>query len=347
MFDLLVGMGYKEIEVGFPSASARPTSTSCGSSSRTTGSPTTSTIQVLTQAREHLIERTYESIRGAKHGDRAPVQLHARCCSATSCSGIDRDGIVDIALQGARLCRKFEETVSGHAGLLRVLPGELHRHRARVRRAHLQRGARGLRADRRPQGDHQPAVDRRDGHAERLRRLHRVDEPPPRPPRERDPVAAPAQRPRDRRRRRRAGPEGRRRPHRGLPVRQRRAHRERRPGDAGHEPGQPGHRPAGRLLRRRRRAPHRRALQPARRCTSATPTRGDLVYTAFSGSHQDAIKKGFDAMASRAAAAGRHGGGRRSGRCRTCRSTRRTSGAPTRPSSASTASPARAAWRTS
>ena len=36
MFELLVRMGYKEIEVGFPAASARPTSTSCGSSSRRT-----------------------------------------------------------------------------------------------------------------------------------------------------------------------------------------------------------------------------------------------------------------------------------------------------------------------
>ena len=61
------------------------------------------------------------------------------------------------------------------------------------------------------------------------------------------------------------------------------------------------------------------------------PYGGDLVYTAFSGSHQDAIKKGFDAPAP-----GRRGGRRRRwttspGRCRTCRSTRRTSAARTRP----------------
>ena len=77
------------------------------------------------------------------------------------------------------------------------------------------------------------------------------------------------------------------------------------------------------------------------------PYAGDLVYTAFSGSHQDAIKKGFDALAAR------RGGGRRAGRrvrrgaCRTCRSTRRTWAAPTRRSSGSTRSPARAASRTS
>ena len=61
------------------------------------------------------------------------------------------------------------------------------------------------------------------------------------------------------------------------------------------------------------------------------PWGGDLVYTAFSGSHQDAINKGFDVDAG-----GRRGGrgrGRRAtaGRCRTCRSTPRTSAAPTRP----------------
>ena len=52
------------------------------------------------------------------------------------------------------------------------------------------------------------------------------------------------------------------------------------------------------------------------------PYAGDLVYTSFSGSHQDAIKKGFEALP---------GGLRRSGACRTCRSTPSTSGARTRP----------------
>ena len=59
--------------------------------------------------------------------------------------------------------------------LLRVLPRELHRHRARVRGPDLQRGRRRHRADARPQDDHQPAGHRRDGHAQRLRRLDRVD----------------------------------------------------------------------------------------------------------------------------------------------------------------------------
>ena len=77
------------------------------------------------------------------------------------------------------------------------------------------------------------------------------------------------------------------------------------------------------------------------------PYAGDLVYTAFSGSHQDAIKKGLDAL--HADADRRRGAGRRvrPGACPTCRSTRRTWAARTRRSSGSTRSPARAAWRTS
>ena len=65
MFDLLVGMGYKEIEVGFPSASQ--TDFDFVRSLIEEGAiPDDVTIQVLTQAREHLIARTYESIAGAK-----------------------------------------------------------------------------------------------------------------------------------------------------------------------------------------------------------------------------------------------------------------------------------------
>ena len=68
------------------------------------------TIQVLTQAREHLIERTYESIRGARQ---AIVHLYnsTSCLQRRVVFGLDQDGIIDIALEGARLCRKLEETI--------------------------------------------------------------------------------------------------------------------------------------------------------------------------------------------------------------------------------------------
>ncbi|KQO65029.1 2-isopropylmalate synthase [Curtobacterium sp. Leaf261] len=106
MFDLLVRMGYKEIEVGFPSASQTDFDF-VRSLIETDAIPDDVTIQVLTQAREHLINRTYESIDGAKQ---AIVHLY------NSTSIVQRDvvfrtdvqGVVDIALEGARLCRAAE-----------------------------------------------------------------------------------------------------------------------------------------------------------------------------------------------------------------------------------------------
>ena len=66
MFDLLVSMGYKEIEVGFPSASQ--TDFDFVRQLIDDGAiPDDVTIQVLTQAREHLIRRTFEACAGAKN----------------------------------------------------------------------------------------------------------------------------------------------------------------------------------------------------------------------------------------------------------------------------------------
>jgi 2-isopropylmalate synthase len=109
MFDLLVRLGYKEIEVGFPSASQ--TDFDFVRMLIEGGHiPDDVTIQVLTQAREHLIERTYDSIRGAKQ---AIVHLYnsTSVLQRRVVFGLDQDGIVDVALEGARLCRKFEETI--------------------------------------------------------------------------------------------------------------------------------------------------------------------------------------------------------------------------------------------
>ncbi|HEY5181078.1 MAG TPA: 2-isopropylmalate synthase [Dermatophilaceae bacterium] len=109
MFDLLVRMGYKEIEVGFPSASQ--TDFDFVRMLIDGGHiPDDVTIQVLTQARDHLIERTYDSIRGAKQ---AIVHLYnsTSVLQRRVVFGLDQDGIVDVALQGARMCRKLEETI--------------------------------------------------------------------------------------------------------------------------------------------------------------------------------------------------------------------------------------------
>jgi 2-isopropylmalate synthase len=105
MFELLVRMGYKEIEVGFPSASQ----TDFDFVRQLIADdliPDDVVIQVLTQARDHLIERTYESIRGAKQ---AVMHLYnsTSVLQRRVVFGADQDGIVDIALDGARLCKKL------------------------------------------------------------------------------------------------------------------------------------------------------------------------------------------------------------------------------------------------
>ncbi len=109
MFDLLVRMGYKEIEVGFPSASDTDYNF-CRELIDTGRIPDDVTIQVLTQCRDHLVERTYDAIRGARqaivHFYNSTSALQRRVVF-----GLDREGIVDIAVQGARLCKKLEETI--------------------------------------------------------------------------------------------------------------------------------------------------------------------------------------------------------------------------------------------
>lgn len=109
MFELLVKMGYKQIEVGFPSASQ--TDFDFVRQLIEDGAiPDDVTIQVLTQAREELIARTYESLRGAKQ---AIVHLY------NSTSVLQREvvfrtdvaGVKEIALQGARWCKQYEATI--------------------------------------------------------------------------------------------------------------------------------------------------------------------------------------------------------------------------------------------
>ena len=109
MFELLVRMGYKEIEVGFPSASQTDFDF-VRQLIEGNHIPDDVTIQVLTQAREHLIERTYESLVGAKQ---AIVHLYnsTSVLQRRVVFNQDEDGILDIALQGARLCKKYEETL--------------------------------------------------------------------------------------------------------------------------------------------------------------------------------------------------------------------------------------------
>ncbi len=109
MFDLLVRMGYKEIEVGFPSASQTDFDFVRQLIEQDL-IPDDVTIQVLTQARPELIERTYESIRGARQ---AIVHLYNSTSTLQRrvVFGLDKEGITAIAVEGAKLCQKLAETV--------------------------------------------------------------------------------------------------------------------------------------------------------------------------------------------------------------------------------------------
>jgi len=109
MFKLLVAMGYKEIEVGFPSASQ----TDFDFVRKIIDEdliPDDVIIQVLTQAREPLIRRTYEAIKGAKQ---AIVHLYNSTSTLQRrvVFGLDKDGIKKIATDGAQLCLDLIETV--------------------------------------------------------------------------------------------------------------------------------------------------------------------------------------------------------------------------------------------
>src|SRR4051794_28716237 len=109
MFDAVVQMGFKEIEVGFPAAS-QPDFDFIRQLIEEDLIPDDVTIQVLVQCRQELIERTYECIAGAPraimhfYNSTNPLQREV-------VFGLDQDGIVDIAVSAARLCKKLEDTV--------------------------------------------------------------------------------------------------------------------------------------------------------------------------------------------------------------------------------------------
>ena len=110
MFNLLVAMGYKEIEVGFPSASQTDFDF-VRLLIEDNLIPDDVVIQVLTQSREQLIERTFESIKGAKQ---AIVHLYNSTSTLQRrvVFGLDKPGIIDIAVHGAQLCKKFADEIA-------------------------------------------------------------------------------------------------------------------------------------------------------------------------------------------------------------------------------------------
>src|SRR5690554_6390906 len=103
MFDLLVKLGFKEIEIGFPAAS-QPDFDFCRKLIEENRIPEDVKIQVLTQARPELIERTYEALKGAK---RAIVHVYNSTSTVQreQVFGLDRAGIRNIAVNGAQVVK--------------------------------------------------------------------------------------------------------------------------------------------------------------------------------------------------------------------------------------------------
>ena len=111
MFKALVKMGFKEIEVGFPSAS-QPDYDFVRQIIEEDLIPDDVTIQVLVQCRPELIERTYECLKGAKnaivhfYNSTNPLQREV-------VFGLNKAGIKQIAVDAAKLCREFEPMLAG------------------------------------------------------------------------------------------------------------------------------------------------------------------------------------------------------------------------------------------
>jgi 2-isopropylmalate synthase len=109
LFEALVRMGFKEIEVGFPSASQTDYDF-VRLLIEEDLVPEDVTIQVLVQCRPELIHRTYESLQGAR---RAIVHFYnsTSVLQRRVVFGLDKPGIVDIAVNAAKLCKKLEDTL--------------------------------------------------------------------------------------------------------------------------------------------------------------------------------------------------------------------------------------------
>ena len=111
-FTLLCKIGFKEIEVGFPAASETEYEF-CRALIERNLIPDDVTIQVLTQSREHIIAKTFEAIKGAKN---AIVHLYNSTSVAQREQVFKREKkeIVDIAVFGAKLCKAYREKAEGN-----------------------------------------------------------------------------------------------------------------------------------------------------------------------------------------------------------------------------------------
>ncbi len=114
-FHALCDMGFKEIEIGFPSASETEYEI-CRELIEKNHIPDDVTIQVLVQAREHLILKTFEAIKGAKN-----VIVHFYNSTSTLQRKVvfktDMQGVIDIAVDGARLIKRLTDEYEGDTNI--------------------------------------------------------------------------------------------------------------------------------------------------------------------------------------------------------------------------------------
>ena len=114
-FHALCDMGFKEIEIGFPSASETEYEI-CRELIENNHIPDDVTIQVLVQAREHLIRKTFEAVKGAKN-----VIIHFYNSTSTLQRKVvfktDMQGVIDIAIDGAKLIKKLTDEYTGDTNI--------------------------------------------------------------------------------------------------------------------------------------------------------------------------------------------------------------------------------------
>lgn len=114
-FHALCDMGFKEIEIGFPSASETEYEI-CRELIEGNHIPDDVTIQVLVQAREHLIRKTFEAIEGAKN-----VIVHFYNSTSTLQRKVvfktDMQGVIDIAVNGAKLIKELTDQYQGDTNI--------------------------------------------------------------------------------------------------------------------------------------------------------------------------------------------------------------------------------------
>ena len=171
LFRTLLDVGFKEIEVGFPSASQ--TDYDFQRLIIDEGLiPDDVEIQVLVQCREELIERTFESLVGARravvHFYNSVSELQRRVVF-----GLDKAGIIDIAVNAAILCKKFEQSVPGTDIRYEYSPESFTGTEPEFAVEICEAVMDVIEPTAEPD-DPQPPGHGRDVHAQRLRRRHRV-----------------------------------------------------------------------------------------------------------------------------------------------------------------------------